>query len=448
MANLMTDIETPTSTAAWRKRVLWLAVPIILANISVPLVGIVDTAVMGRMESPAYLSATAIAATIFSSIYWVFGFLRMGTSGLVAQSLGASEHQRAQRNALRSITLALLIGCALLLAAPLLFRLGMWSMAVSAEVRDLASQYFSVRVFSAPATLALYSIIGTLVGQQRMRAVFCLQLILNITNVALTLAFFNLTELDIIGVALSTLISEYLAMVCGLAMLWPSLNFRKNVLENNSLAWLWERQKMLEFLKIGSDLFIRTLCLTAAFYWLMVMSAKLGVIVLAVNAVLIQMLHLMAHALDGFSHAAETLAGHAYGKRDRVALSSAVHAATFWATILALMFTVVYAWFGGYIFDTMTTQEEVQNAARTWLWWIALTPLVGVWSFLLDGIFTGTTHTREMRNGMIISLTMFICATLVLVPLLNNHGLWISYYVLMLARAATLGYWYPRILKI
>jgi len=444
----MTDIATPTTPAQWRHRVLWLAVPIILANITVPLVGIVDTAVMGRMESPAYLSATAIAATILSSIYWVFGFLRMGTSGLVAQSLGASEPQRAQRNAIRSIALALVFGCLLFLAAPLLFQLGMWSMDVSDEVNALAKQYFSVRVFSAPATLIIYSIIGTLVGQQRMRAVFILQLILNLTNVCLTLSLFYLTDWNIMGVALSTVVSEYLAMMCGLAVLWPSLNFRSHVFETESLKWLWDRQKLVEFFHIGSDLFIRTLCLTAAFYWLMVMSAKLGVIVLAVNAILIQMLHLMAHALDGFSHAAETLAGHAYGKRDPVALSSAVRAATFWATILALMFTLVYASFGGHIFDSMTTQKEVQNAARTWIWWIALTPLVGVWSFLLDGIFIGTTHTREMRNGMIISLTMFICATLVLVPLFNNHGLWISYYILMLVRAATLGFWYPRILKI
>ncbi len=441
-------IETPTTASAWRQRVLWLAVPIILSNITVPLVGIVDTAVMGRMASPDYLSATAIAATLFSSIYWVFGFLRMGTSGLVAQSLGASMPQRAQRNALRSLLLAMLFGGLLLLAAPVLFQLGMWAMDVSSDVHALAREYFSIRVFSAPATLAMYSIIGTLVGQQRMRSVFVLQLVLNITNVLLTLLFFNLTDWNITGVALATVISEYLAMVVGLALLWSSLNVRKNIEDIPSQGWLWERQKLLEFFKIGSDLFIRTLCLTAAFYWLMMMSTKLGLIVLAVNAVFIQMLHFMAHALDGFSHAAETLAGHAYGKRDRVSLSSAVRAATFWALILALMFTVVYACFGSQIFNLMTTQKPVQNAAQTWLLWIALTPLVGVWSFLLDGIFTGTTHTREMRNGMIISLTIFICASLVLVPLLNNHGLWISYYILMIARAATLGFWYPRLLKI
>lgn len=426
---------------------LSLAIPIILSNITVPLVGIVDTAVMGRMPSPAYLSATAIAATLFSSIYWVFGFLRMGTSGLVAQSLGANEPQRAERNGIRSIVLAAAFGTVLLLAAPWLFNLGMWTMDVDQNVHDLAAGYFGVRIYSAPATLVLYSIFGTLVGQQRMRSVFVVQLVLNITNVLLTLALFNWTDWDIIGVAVATVVSEYLAMLCGLVMLWESLQVRQNLVKNKSLSWLWERSKLMEFFRIGSHLFIRTLCLSAAYYWLIVSSAKLGVIVLAVNAVLIQMLHLMAHALDGFAHAAETLAGHAYGRRDRLSLTNAFHAAMFWGLLFALMFTVVYASFGGAFFDAMTTQKEVQNAARTWLWWVIFSPLVGVWSFLLDGIFTGTTHTREMRNGMIISLTLFICVSAVLVPLLHNHGLWISYYILMLCRAATLGYWYPRILK-
>ena len=444
----MSDIQNPSTQAGWRKRVLWLAVPIILSNITVPLVGIVDTAVMGRMPSPSYLSATAIAATLFSTIYWVFGFLRMGTSGLVAQSLGAANPQQAQRKALRSIALALSFGVLVLLLAPLLFNVGMWSMQVEPQTRNLAHQYFTVRVFSAPATLIMYSIIGTLVGQQRMRQVFVLQLLLNVINVVLTIALFNLTDWHIVGVALATVVSEYIAAIAGLAMLWRSLNVKHHLYnKQQSIAWLWERAKLVEFFRIGRDLFIRTLGLTASFYWLVVVSARMGVTVLAVNAVLIQMLHFMAHALDGFAHAAETLTGHAYGKRDRAALTNAVRAATYWGILFSVLFTVVYALFGSTIFDLMTTQKEVRNAARSWLWWIVLSPLVGVWSFLLDGIFIGTTHTREMRNGMIISVTVFCCATALLVPLLHNHGLWMSYYLLMLTRALTLGIWYPKILS-
>lgn len=443
----MTSISTPQTTAEWHRRVVWLAVPIILSNITVPLVGIVDTAVMGRMDSPAYLSATAIAATLFSSIYWVFGFLRMGTSGLVSQALGASNHTRAERTALRSIGLALLFGVLTWFTGPVLFKLGMWSMQVPPDVYDLAHSYFSIRLISAPATFMLYSIIGILVGQQRMPQVFAVQLLLNVGNVVLTIWFFTYFEWHIKGVAAATVISEYLAALLGLWLLRSSLGVRKHLLETSSLAWIWDKQRLLEFFRIGRDLFIRTLCLTAAFYWLTVLSARLGVTVLAVNAILLQMVHFMSHALDGFSHAAETLAGHAYGKRDRSNLTSAVYAATFWGAIMAIMFTVVYALFGGSIFNMMTTQTDVQTAAHTWLWWVAITPLVGIWSFLLDGIFIGTTHTREMRNGMIISLGVFVCSSLVLVPLWGNHGLWTSYCILMLTRAVTLGYWYPRILN-
>jgi MATE family multidrug resistance protein len=442
----MTSISTPQTTAEWHRRVVWLAVPIILSNLTVPLVGIVDTAVMGRMDSSAYLSATAIAATLFSSIYWIFGFLRMGTSGLLSQALGAANHVRAERTALRSIGLALVFGVLTWFTGPTLFTLGMWSMRVPPDVYGLAESYFSIRLISAPATLMLYSIIGILVGQQRMPQVLAVQLLLNVGNIILTIWFFAFFDWHIKGVAAATVISEYAAAFLGLWLLRSSLGMRQHLLQSESLAWIWDKQRLAEFFRIGRDLFIRTLCLTASFYWLTVLSSRLGVTVLAVNAILLQMVHFMSHALDGFSHAAETLAGHAYGKRDRPAFSNAVKAASIWGAVMAMMFTVVYALFGSAIFNVMTTQTEVQNAATTWLWWVALTPLIGVWSFLLDGIFIGTTHTREMRNGMIISTALFLSASLVLVPLLGNHGLWSSYCILMLARAATLGWWYPRLL--
>jgi len=320
-------------------------------------------------------------------------------------------------------------------------------MRVPSDVYDLAHTYFSIRLISAPATFMLYSIIGIMVGQQRMPQVFAVQLLLNLGNVVLTIWFFTQFDWAIKGVAAATVISEYVAAFTGLWLLRSSLGIRQHLLQSSSLNWIWDKHRLLEFFRIGRDLFIRTLCLTVAFYWLTVLSARLGVTVLAVNAILLQMVHFMSHALDGFSHAAETLAGHAYGKRDRSALSNAVKAATLWGAIMAMVFTVVYALYGDVFFALMTTQIDVQNSARTWILWVAITPLVGIWSFLLDGIFTGTTHTREMRNGMMLSLAVFFCTSLILVPLWGNHGLWTSYCILMLARAATLGWWYPRILE-
>jgi len=210
---------------------------------------------------------------------------------------------------------------------------------------------------------------------------------------------------------------------------------------------LVQRDKIIKLLAVSVDLFIRTLCLTAAFYWLTALGSRQGETVLAANAILIHMTHLMAHGLDGFAHAAETLTGHAYGRRDRQTLHRAATVSTQWGLGIALLIVFAYGFAGEWVVASMTTIESVRVTANAYLWWIILTPLVGIWSYMLDGIFIGTTHTREMRNGMLISLVIFIMASAVLVPAFGNHGLWASYYVLMLARTFTLACHYPRILK-
>ncbi len=450
-----TAINNPQTPGAWRAHVLTLAIPIILSNLTVPLVGVVDTAVMGRMSSPAYLAATAIGAVLFSSIYWVFGFLRMGTSGLVAQAMGAELPERARRTTLRALLLAILLSLLIYAMGNALLYIGLWTMSVDQQVQSLATDYFNVRLLSAPATLTIYVVMGTLIGLQQTRQVLVLQLLLNLANVALNLLFFNYTDWGIKGVAIATVISEYLTVILGLFLLWPFFQSKNNETEPSPLtlwqkmvpAWLLDRHRLLEFFNIGGNLFIRTLCLTAAFYWLMVVSSRLGVTVMAVNAILVQMLHFLSYGLDGFSAVAETLSGHAYGQRNKKALVSGVRASTFWATLLAILFTLVYILLGDQIFALMTTQKPIQLAAHDWILWVAFAPLISVWGFLLDGIFIGTTHTREMRNGMMIAVSIFLVLSLTLVPLFGNHGLWMAYYGLMISRALTLGLWYPRILR-
>ncbi len=452
----MPSIETPNTPAAWRSRVLYLSVPIMLSNVTVPLVGIVDTAVMGRMASPAYLSATAMGAVIFSSLYWAFGFLQMGTSGLVSRAIGENQLEQAKRTVIRALTLAALLGALLILAKSQLLVMGLWAMQGSSAVHTLTADYFSIRILSAPGTLMLYAILGALIGQQSMRTVFALQLILNLLNIALNILFFNVTEWNIKGIAIATVISEYTTMAVGLTILRSrSLNSEASsrLVKNSGLwwkivpQWLLNRDKLKELFNISGNLFVRTLCLTGAYYWLVVMSSRQGDVLLAANAILIQMLHFMAYGLDGFAMAAETLTGHAYGRRNRAALVNAVTAVTQLAALLALAFTLVYTFAGEALIDLMTTQSVVQQLAREWLLWITFAPLVGVWSFLLDGIFIGTTHTQEMRNAMLISVSIFIAATLILVPIWQNTGLWLAYYILLIARTLTLSYYYPRILS-
>lgn len=426
-----------------QRKVYALALPIMLSNATVPLVGIVDTAVMGRMDSPAFLSAVAVGAVLFSSIFWVFGFLKMGTGGLVAQAFGRNDTVALQEILARAFAIAAVSAlCLVALGSPLL-AVGLWAMGGSAELHELTGEYFFIRLLGAPATLITYVIIGTLVGQQRMRQVFWLQLLLNLLNVALNLAFFEFTDWHVKGVALATIISEYIALAVGLKMLKP-------------MWWVqWSRWRTAlinsaafkEFFSIGRDLFIRTVCLTFAFYWITALSSRFGDTTLALNSILILMLHFTAYALDGFSLAAESLTGHALGRRDRDALWRDVKACTWGALGFAVVFTIVYGMFGQSIINTMTTLQEVQQLAPTFLFWIVIGPLVGVWSFLFDGIFIGTTHTKEMRNGMLISLAVFILAAELLVPTLGNHGLWLSYHLFMVARTITLGAWFPRILK-
>jgi len=430
--------------------VLFLAVPIILSNSSVPLVGIVDTAVMGRMDSPAFVSAAGIGAVIFSSLFWAFGFLRMATGGLVAQAYGADNHRQADRTGLRALLLAALLGVILIIGSEWLLSLGLALMDSSERVHALVADYYRIRIWAAPATLMTYALSGTLIGQQRMRAIFYLQLILNIANIVLNIAFFKYTDWGIKGVATATLISEYLALCLALRMSGTFSAYKRNntAAGNPVKNWIADPTRLLEFLQISGDLFIRTLCLTACFYWLTVMGSKQGVGVLAANVLLINMLHFMAHALDGFSHAAETLTGFAMGQRNRKALSSAVSTTTIWAGGFALLFIAVFALAGGPIIDAMTTQQALRDATRQWLPWIIFSPLIGVWSFLLDGIFIGTTQTRAMRNSMLISSAVFVLASIVLVKYYNNHGLWLAYYILMIMRTITLGAKYPAVLKL
>ncbi len=425
------------------RKVYALALPIMLSNASVPLVGIVDTAVMGRMDSAAYLSAVAIGAVLFSGIFWAFGFLKMGTGGLVAQAFGRQDVHELHAIFARAVTIALLLAVAIMLAGTPLFNLGLWAMGGSTQLHALTADYYFVRLFAAPATLMSYVVIGTLVGQQKMREVFYLQLILNLSNVVLNLAFFEYTDWHIKGVAVATVISEYSALATGLYLLRAQFK----VSAARWIAALKNTVACKEFFAIGRDLFVRTMSLTFAFYWITALGSRLGDTTLALNAILAQMLHFTAYALDGFAMAAEALTGSALGQRNRKALWRDVKACTWGALVVALAFTAVYAAFGQSLVNAMTTLPQVRALAPSYLLWIVIGPIIGVWSFLLDGVFIGTTHTREMRNGMLISLTVFLLSAHWLVPQWSNHGLWLSYHLFMLARALTLGVWLPRILR-
>jgi len=434
---------TSTSSVP-RSEVLKLAIPIMLANVSVPLVGIVDTAVMGQMPDPAYIGATAIGATIFSSVFWLFGFLRMGTGGLVAQAYGAGNSIETRHSIQRALIIGGVFGGAIILLQIPIFALSQIPFTLSEQLQKLTQDYFFVRIYSAPATLMLYGILGGLIGLQRMKSVMATQLVLNILNVALTLFFFFELDWGIKGVALASVLSDYVTLGLGFVLLRGVVAEKPLVQHDKSLFDINRWRRLLE---VNSNLFVRTLCLIVAFYWLTAASSHLGVQILAANTLLIQMLHFMAHALDGFAHSAEALGGQAIGKCDRKRFSAVTRSCAEWGAVFSLIFALVYLFLGPEILRLMTTIDSVVSVSEQYLLWIAIAPLITVWGFLLDGIFIGATETRTMRNGMLVSLAIFAASSLILIPFMANHGLWLSYYLLMLSRAITLGLAYPNLLK-
>jgi MATE family multidrug resistance protein len=434
----------PTTSSGWYRRVWTVAWPIMLSNVSVPLVGIVDTAVVGHLPNPTFIGAVALGTVVFSFLYWGFGFLRMGTTGLIAQDTGAEDWNELRATLARALLLAGILGLFILVLQNALSELAFWALEGSARVEAFARQYYAVRVFGAPAALVNFVILGFVIGIQNTRAALALMLLLNVMNVLLDLLFVIGFGWGVEGVAAASLISEYSAAIFGLLLV-------RGILSQLGGRWqsyrLFDRSRVKTLLRVNLNIFVRTLCLLIAFFHFTSTGARLGDIVLAANAVLMHFQMFMAYSLDGFAHAVEALAGSAYGARDRRAFTSAVRASTVCAVIVAIAYCAVYTGFGTSIIALITGIEEVRKTAAEFLPWLILTPIVSVWSFQLDGIFIGTTRTVAMRNAMLGSLAVFLAAVWLFLPLWGNHGLWAAFLVFMGIRAVTLVIGYPRIVR-
>jgi MATE family multidrug resistance protein len=415
-----------------------------LSNVSVPLVGIVDTAVVGHLPNPTFIGAVALGAVVFSFVYWGFGFLRMGTTGLVAQDFGARDFDELRATLARALLLAGVLGLVVLILRNPASEIAFWALEGGAAVEGYAKDYYDVRVFGAPATLINYALLGFVIGVQNTRAALALMLVLNLTNVFLDVVFVMGFGWGVEGVAAASLISEYAATVFGVLLV-------RRILRQMGGRWqsyrLFNRSRMKTLLGVNVNIFLRTLCLLLAFFHFTSTGARLGDVILAANAVLMHFQTFMAYSLDGFAHAAEALVGSAYGAKDRRAFTSAVRASTICAVVVAIGYCAVYGLFGSSIVALITGIADVRRTADEFLPWLVLTPIVSVWSFMLDGIFIGTTRTVAMRNAMFVSLLVFLGAVWLFLPLWGNHGLWAALIVLMMVRAVTLGFWYPRILR-
>ncbi|AUN93597.1 MATE family efflux transporter [Pseudazoarcus pumilus] len=425
------------------RSVLALAVPVMLSNVSTPLIGIVDTAVVGQIPDPAHIGAVAVAALVFTFVFWAFGFLRMGTTGLTAQALGARDGDELLACLGRAMLIAGVVGAGLIALQWPIRETAFALLDGSERVEALAREYFDIRIWAAPMTLANYALLGWFIGQGRSGTALVLQLTLNLSNVALDLLFVLGLGMGVAGVALGTLLAESIAAVIGLGVAWVHA---RGVDGRLSRARLLDAARLARTLAVNRDIMIRSMALIFVLLWFVAQGARQGEVVLAANAVLMHFIATASYFLDGLAFAAEALVGRAVGAARRALLDSAVFLTTFWAVLLAGVLSLAFLLAGPLAIDVLTVDPATRLAAREHLAWAAMAPLIGVWAFQLDGIFIGATRSAEMRNAMLASLAIFLAAWWALRGW-GNHGLWAAYHVCYVARALTLGRYYPRLTR-
>jgi multidrug resistance protein, MATE family len=421
-------------------RVWRIAGPIVLSNATVPLLGAVDTGVVGQLGTAAPIGAVGLGAVILATVYWVFGFLRMGTSGLAAQAHGAGDGPERTAVLLRATMVGLGAGLVLILIQVALFAAAFSIAPASAEVEGLARQYLSIRIWGAPATIALYALTGWLIAVERTRSVFALQLWINGVNIALDLWFVLGLDWGVPGVALATLIAEWTGLAVGLwfcrEAFGPAL----------AAAWarIGDRVALVRMVAVNRDIMIRSVVLQACFTTFVFLGARFGDVTLAANQVLMQFLGILSYALDGFAFAAETLVGQAIGARAVGDVRQAVRLSLFWTVASGLALGLAFWVAGPWLIDLMAINPDVRQEARIYLPWIVASPIFGALAWAYDGVYIGALLTTEMRRLMLVSAAAYALALTLILPF-GNHGLWAALMVLFAVRSVLMHWRSPSV---
>lgn len=411
---------------------MWrIAAPMILSNISVPLLGMVDTGVTGHLESPAYLGAVAIGGTIFTFLYMSMNFLRMGTTGIAAQSYGAGDNDGLRVSLGQALIVSLAIAFAILLLQLPVGRFAIALLGGDAETQQHAATYFSIRVWSAPGTLANYALIGWFLGLQNARVPLLIFLTINIINIVLDLLFVIVFGMKVDGVALASVIAEYSGLLVGGAFAISALRSHEG---HWPLARLTRLSAYKSFFSMNASLFVRSMALMFTFAFVTAQGARLGPAILAANAVLLNFQNLTSLGLDGLAHAAEAMVGKAVGQKDRDMLQHTVRLTLKWSLIFAVGFTVTYLIAGPLIVRTLTDLPDVRKTAMVYLPWLIVSPVISVWCFLYDGVYVGMTRAREMRNIMVFSTFAVFLPAWYLTQSFGNHGLWFAFMLFFASR--------------
>lgn len=421
------------------REILRLAFPNIISNITIPLLGMADLAILGRLESEVYIGAIALGGMIFNFIYWGFGFLRMGTSGFTAQAYGADNNKEISLILYRSLLITL-AGSIIILAMQRPVELFSFLLIHgSAEVEQLASEYFYIRIWAAPATIGIYAFTGWFLGMQNAKFPMIIAIVINILNIGLNILFVFGMGMTSDGVALGTLISQYVGLTLAIILLLK--HYRQFLLfsiPKETFKWI----ALKRFFSVNKDILIRTICLIFTFSFFTARSASINDTFLAVNTLLLQFLFIFSYLIDGFAYAAEALVGKYTGAQNAFKLKSVVKHLFIWGFVISVPFTIVYLFGGDFILRILTSNESIISLAHKYMYWVVLIPLVTFPAFLWDGIYIGATAAKEMRNTLLIAtLLIFIPVYFISREIIGNHGLWLAMILFMLTRGIMLQYY-------
>lgn len=419
-------------------KTVWnLAWPIILSNISIPLIGATNIAVVGRLPSEIYIGAVALGVMVLQCIYWSFSFLRKGTTGLVAQAMGRHDTTEMFAVLVRALMVAVTFGAFVTSIQSFILWIAFEMIHAEAAVEVLAKQYFDIRIWGTIATMGNYVMLGWFYGIQKPKLALILRVAMNILNIPLAIYLALTLNLGVAGVAYSALISHIFVFVLSLLVAYV-LWVRSRVPLADVITVSMHFKQIVAVVKINGDLFVRTLLVFFAFSWFTSASAGQDSVTLAANTILINLFWFLSYTLDGFSNAAEVLVGQSYGAINNNRLWQAVAITTKMSCVFALLFTLIYYLAGAYLIDYFTHVETVRILAKEYLPWLVGIPIVGIWCFQLDGIYIGMTQTSMMMLMMLIAFAVYALAILVLPHYLGNHGLWLALYIFLVVRAVTL----------
>ena len=433
------------STKFSKKQIILLSIPVFFSNLAIPLVGMVDTGLMGNLGETKYLAATSIATSVMTMVIWSFGFLRMGTVGIVSQAYGRGDYREIVKTLLRNFIIAMVIALSIIILKPLIFILIQNSFKTSLETQNLINTYLNVRIFSVPAELAIYILVGFYLGIQKTKISSLLIVTLSILNIVFSALLVLTYNLNVFGVALGTLFASYITLI--IFTLFTYSFIIKNFKIIPRFEKLIVKSKLLKLFNINFDIFIRTIFLTFSFLWVTYLGSKLGEDYLAVNTILMQFIILSAFFLDAYAFSTEGIVGYTVGRRNKTSFLSVVKNSIQLSFFTALIISIIYLIFFKEIVNIITDIEILRFISYKHFIWIIIIPPLASFCYQLDGIFIGASQTQEMRNAMILSVIIFIGISIYLTRYFGNHGLWFSLSLFMILRAITLQFYFKKILR-